>query len=221
MSDLIKFEGWDLDATEAAPRVLDLDVATRGGMKRPRDVRKLIKRNAVQLARYGEVRMRGSVARISKPNGGIEERTVQEYWLNEGQAYALVALMRTDIADDLRFQLVSMFLAYRDARLAPTVTVDLNMVHGPTVGQVPDLRADVVEECQLTVRAAKLSLSRVHGVIRQIYRVPSIYFLSTLEWPNAKRTLRALALGKLHVKVPAPPKQLPADRRQIDMWRSN
>ena len=58
-------------------------------------------------------------------------------------------------------------------------------------------------------------------MIRQIYRVPSIYFLSTLEWPNAKRTLRAIALGKLHVKVPAPPKQLPADRRQLDMWKSN
>ena len=155
MSDLIKFEGWDLDTTEAAPRVLDLDVATHGGMKRPRDVRTLIKRNAKQLARYGEIRMRDSVQRISKPRGGFEDRVVREYWLNEGQAYALVALMRTDVADDLRFQLVAMFLAYRDSKQIP-VTVDLNMVHGPTVGQVPDLRADVVDECQLTVRAAKL-----------------------------------------------------------------
>lgn len=81
MSNLIKFEGWDLDASGDKPRVLDLEIATRGGMVRPRDIRKIIKRNAKQLARYGELRMRDSVARISKPNGGIEERIVREYWL--------------------------------------------------------------------------------------------------------------------------------------------
>lgn len=63
---LAKFEGWDLDvAAVDVPRVRDLDVAVRGGLKQPRKVRELIERNRKELEIYGSLEVRLTVRQTS------------------------------------------------------------------------------------------------------------------------------------------------------------
>ena len=45
-------------------------------------IRKLIKRIEEEFRRHGYLDMRATVARISKPQGGYEEREVEVYYLN-------------------------------------------------------------------------------------------------------------------------------------------
>ncbi len=87
------FDGWELDVAAAeTPRVRDIDIATRGGMKHPRKVRELIERNRVELEIYGSLEVRPTVRQTT---GG---RPGNEYWLTEEQAVALVGFMRTPMS---------------------------------------------------------------------------------------------------------------------------
>lgn len=108
-------------AGDGEPRVRDVDLAERLGYERPRKVRALIERHAAELRRYGALSMRPVVERIEKTGAirGIEEREVMEYWLNEGQAIDLCALSRTDLAIDVREEVIRVFMAVRHGRALP------------------------------------------------------------------------------------------------------
>jgi len=94
-------------------RVRDVDLAERAGMSRPRDVRQLIERNRGELEENGALCVRGAVRRMQMPTGGTAKREVDEFWLNEAQAYNLVALMRTPLAAKLRPLLARVFVQVR------------------------------------------------------------------------------------------------------------
>lgn len=73
-----------LEVVNDQPRARDITIAQRLGFKRPRDIRKLIERNLIELERYGTC---ATVARVSKGKRGSTSFT--EYWLNEEQALLL------------------------------------------------------------------------------------------------------------------------------------
>jgi hypothetical protein len=75
------------DEVEGEPRARDVDIAERLGFERPRDVRKLIERNAAEIEAFGPMRHRGAMVDI----GSGAQREVTEYWLNEEKRYARLA----------------------------------------------------------------------------------------------------------------------------------
>jgi len=125
---IVKVEGWDVawfgseeedtefgdgDNGSSEPRIRDTDLAERLGFSRPRDIRRLIKKHRKLLERFGPLNMRAESARISKPNGGIEERKVKSGWLNEPQAISVVLKSDAPRADDVSAMVVSVFVAVR------------------------------------------------------------------------------------------------------------
>jgi hypothetical protein len=72
-----------LDGQEEA-RVLDLRLAEALGFDRPRNIRKLIERNKLELSTYGDI-----CSTMEPLNPGKRGPRATEYWLNEGQAFVL------------------------------------------------------------------------------------------------------------------------------------
>jgi hypothetical protein len=70
----------------------DLAKAERAGMAQPRNIRQTIEANREELERNGPIYNRTVCVRLSRPNGGYEDREVTEYWLNESQANQLPGL---------------------------------------------------------------------------------------------------------------------------------
>lgn len=202
MSDkLTVFEGWSLDASDAEePRVRDTELAERAGLAEPRKIRRAIEKNRAELEQHGGLHMRAQQARISKPNGGTELRTVNEYWLNEAQATTVLLLMRTPQAVAVRVGVVKVFTAWRRGQLsAPPPALPLDVAHGPRVGEHPVLRKEMARQCQLAARASGYSLQAIHGAIRRLYLVGGIYKTPALAMPHVKLTLEAIALGELEL----------------------
>lgn len=103
----------EVDA-EGEPRVRDIDLAERAGMAQPRNVRALIRANMEELQEHGRIVERTRRVRSGSLAGsGAQEREVAEFWLNESQACALVMLLRTPKARELRVAVVRAFMAAR------------------------------------------------------------------------------------------------------------
>jgi hypothetical protein len=97
----------DLREIDGEARVRDLDLGMRLGFGRPEDIRKLIKRNLTELARYG------FNATVSQNHSGGRGRPTQEYLLNEPQAVLICMKSDTDAAADVREQVIRVFMAHR------------------------------------------------------------------------------------------------------------
>ena len=115
----IQFMGWSLARLrrEEEPRIPDFIEAERLGYDQARDIRKLIKRNEEEIRRHGHLDMRATVARISKPQGGYEEREVEVYYLNEDQALLVAMLSRTEKAADIRYEIIQVYKEWRKSLL--------------------------------------------------------------------------------------------------------
>lgn len=96
-------------------RVRDVDLAARAGLSRPRDVRKLIAEHREELEENGPLMPRARRARGRNQHGETSaEQVVEEFWLNEAQAYNLVALMaKAPMARKLRPLMARVFTAAR------------------------------------------------------------------------------------------------------------
>lgn len=95
MNELVRrvtVDGWDLDVSGDEPTVLDVDLAERVGLARPRKIRDIIGRHRAELEIHGPLSMRPTVVRIEKSWAirGSEHREVVEYHLTEPQALALL-----------------------------------------------------------------------------------------------------------------------------------
>lgn len=101
----------DLHVLDAEPRMQDLKLAAALEFGQPYDIRKLIKRNGHELAKYGEV-----FATVAKtlPNGG---RPTEEFWLNEPQSVLICMFSRTDKAAEVRREIIEVFMAWRRGQL--------------------------------------------------------------------------------------------------------
>ncbi len=212
-TSLTVFDGWDLDvAAVEEPRVRDVDVAVRGGMKRPRDVRQLIERNRAELEIYGPLEIRGAAPR----NG--PGRLAAEYWLTEEQALALVGFMRTVNAQRVRVALVKLFVAYRRGQLVPPTALPLDIAHGPRVGALTTTKSELRDACIVAANASGRSLRAIHGYVRTKFGIPGIYHLSIYALPIAKSILHDVATRRLVLATKARVLRLVAkDPRQVPL----
>lgn len=107
----------DLSVKDGDERVSHKRLAAALGMPVHYEMRRLIERNIVEFQRFGEV---SSTVDETTAKGG---RPGKLLWLNEGQA--ILAAVRSDAprAADVRYQVITAFMAYRQQRLAKPVHV--------------------------------------------------------------------------------------------------
>ncbi len=112
----VQINGWPLVRIpgEEEPRIPDFVEAERLGYDQARSIRKLIRRNEEEFRRHGHLDMRSVVDRISKPQGGYEDRVVEVFYLNEDQALLAAMLSRTGKAADVRYEIIQAYKAYRE-----------------------------------------------------------------------------------------------------------
>ena len=108
------------------PRVLFTRLGQALGYAKPKNVRKLINENEPELLQYGTV-FRREVP-ISGGNGAIQQS--EEIWLNEGQALVITELARTKRAQECRFEVNTVFMAWRRGHLQPTVDSPIMFTRG-------------------------------------------------------------------------------------------
>lgn len=173
----------EVDA-EGEPRVRDIDLAERAGMANARDIRSHIKTHREELEEHGPLVVRRQRRRTQMPGGNaFREVDVDEYWLNESQACALVMLLRTAKARELRVAVVRAFMAARslDPRV-PGAQLMARMLRFQAAKSSRKLWQEeiVASLCQTygITRTAKGLPAPLMGVIGWIYRVvltPEVY----------------------------------------------
>jgi hypothetical protein len=208
-TSLTVFDGWDLDvAAVEEPRVRDVDVAARGGMRRPRDVRQLIERNRAEIEKHGALEVRGTAPQTSGGRPGLE------YWLTEAQSFTVVALMRTAQAASVRFALVQLFVGYRRGQVPPAPAPTLPSA-APVQSRLSDdarssafLRGWVSTAAKLTGR----SNQSIQGELRRPWGVASLYRIPLVALDHTIATIQLL------LREHASRKRLPAaPRKQVDL----
>jgi hypothetical protein len=207
MSDMTKFDGWDLDMTTGEPRVRDLDIATRAGLVKPADIRRVIVANWETLSAFGEIRIIAPSAPIRRGPKG------REYWLTEEQATSLVSMLKTPLGKQLHVAIVRLFVAYRRGQLATSVTAGAPLQ--ARIGDDPRAMSLVRTYCQLAAHQSGLSVHRIQGRIRKPWGVMSIYRIALSSLDHTIAQLKEI------IEAPRP-RALPRDRRQVAMpWGTN
>jgi hypothetical protein len=160
----------DLHELDGEARVRDLDLAERLGYERPRKLRDLIRRNEVELARYGVVptirEVRGVSPRVgAKPAGG---RPTECFLLNEPQALLVVMRADTAAAADVRQQVIEVFMAWRQGRLSPQAgPVD------PLAAQLAALRHEL-EQMRIDTGRVRESTARIEARVQGMGGLKSV-----------------------------------------------
>jgi hypothetical protein len=135
----------DLRDIEGEPRIQDLRLAEALGFERPRAIRQLIERNIAELERYGPSPHRVAMVEI----GSGAEREVQEYWLNERQAVIICMASRTPAAENIREEIVNIFVTFRTRRTAPATTSVFDQLLDekllPIRGDLNECKTDIKE----------------------------------------------------------------------------
>lgn len=130
----------DLRTVNSEPRIQDLRLAERLEFERPRKIRELIERNREELERYGAL-----PCHRATPSGGGP--TASEYWLNEAQALLLCMKSDAPRAEDIREEIIAVFLAWRHGELAPRSAgeVTLASIRGVVREEIEPVRQEVAE----------------------------------------------------------------------------
>ena len=120
-------------------RLCDLRLGERLRLHRPRDVRKLIANGRGELARCGMLATEryDPDARASVLRGTSRElrgRRGRVYYLNEGQALAVCALVGTRHAEAVGSELKAAFAAFRNDRDAAANSAALDAIMGSIAG---------------------------------------------------------------------------------------
>lgn len=98
------------------PRVRDIELGERLGMKRARSIRELIERNKTEIEGFGTCR---AVRHVVRGN------SVEEFWLNEEQALLVSILSKAPNATAVRSMLIRVFVAYRRGHLVESIPASL------------------------------------------------------------------------------------------------
>lgn len=91
----------------------ELDIAERLGFAQTFDIRKLVKRNDLELRRYGVL---ATMAK-TPAKGSVGGRPTEEYWLNEPQALLIAMRSDAELAPAVREMLIRVFMAWRRGQL--------------------------------------------------------------------------------------------------------
>lgn len=101
----------DLTPMGGEPRVSDRRLSEILGFEREDYVRRLIVRHITEIKSWGVLHQTDGKPSVQ---GG---RPTQTYWLNEGQAILICIFSRTDKAAEVRYQIITVYMAYRRGEL--------------------------------------------------------------------------------------------------------
>lgn len=232
MNDIIvRVDGFEFHAAArgAEPEVLDVDLAKRLGYARPRDVRKLIARLAIDGI-LNESDLRAAVARKSLAGKAGSSRVVDvtEYWLAESGALKVMAKSDTPNAIAGLDAMVRAFLAAKRmlaANAAPPSASSGAGFHAVlaacrTVSDNPAWKTELFQRMGYIAFRGKMSWGRVHGALRKYLGVVSYLRIPVSLLDETRRYLDSLATGA--VLIPGKPAKLrsisaTADPRQLGM----
>ncbi|MFV0627028.1 MAG: hypothetical protein ACK5N8_06750 [Alphaproteobacteria bacterium] len=97
-----------LEVIDDEPRIKDVILGERLGLKKARDVRVVIKSNMAELLKYG-----GTPLLTANEKLGCLTRMTEAYYLNEAQALLICMFSRTTKAAEVRKELIDVYMAYR------------------------------------------------------------------------------------------------------------
>ncbi len=100
---------------DAEPRVQDIALGEGLGFSRPRAIRQIIDRNALELQAYGSLATR---------RGKSRGQEFVEYFLNEPQALLICMWSNTPKAAAVRKMLIDVFMEYRRGKLEKPIHVE-------------------------------------------------------------------------------------------------
>ena len=103
----------DLQLVEDEPRIKDVVLGERLGLKKARDIRETIKSNMSELLNFGSAPLQTANEKV-----GCMVRPMAAYYLNEAQAILLCMFSRTSKAAQVRKELIDVYMAYRTNGLA-------------------------------------------------------------------------------------------------------
>lgn len=154
---------------EGEPRAKDIDIADRLGLVRPRNIRKLIENNRVELETFGTI----PLLREAKAGKGRPE---EGYWLNEEQSLLVATLSSAPNAPAVRAMLIRTFVAWRRGHLeAPAL--DMKAVGGMVKGILARQLAEVVPamvNAEIATRTMMIRRGKTAGQIWKEHGFPPI-----------------------------------------------
>lgn len=135
----------DLRDFDGEARVQDLRLGEVLGYGDPKAIRRVIRRNEAELLDHGIL---GQLDR--KIPGSGRGRAERFFMLNEAQALLVTMFSRTEKAADARRQIITVFMAYRQGKLAPV----------EQAAPRRDAMADLVARMELLERAVGVNHAR-------------------------------------------------------------
>lgn len=184
-------DGWSVTMDGEEPTVRDEELGTRLGFGRPRDIRKLIER-LTSDGILNDSDVRATVSRTTERGG----RPGMQYRLTEIGTLLVIGRSDTKIAHAITRQVVQVFIAVRRGQLpAPQQVAVLSSA--PLVGSSRPHRAELAAWCQMAARNNGVSVHRIHGELRRLLRVPGVYMVPLVLYPQARELVESLALGRL------------------------
>lgn len=103
----------DLQEFDGEARIRDVRLGEVLGMAQPLDIRRVIKKNAEELAEHGPIRATREMVQI----GSGSKREVTAYHLSEPQALLICMFSRAPNAAAARSQIIKVYMAYRHGQL--------------------------------------------------------------------------------------------------------
>ena len=98
----------NIEIIDDEPRIKDVILGKRLGLRKSRDIRAVIKSNMAELLSYGCAPLVTANEKI-----GFLNRPMEAYYLNEPQALLLCMFSRTNKAAEVRKELIDVYMAYR------------------------------------------------------------------------------------------------------------
>jgi hypothetical protein len=184
-------DGWSVTMDGDEPRILDEELGARLGFARPRKIREVIERMISD-----EILNDSDIRPVLGQNTGRRGRPATAYHLGETAAYLVCTRSNTKGAIGITRQIVEVFRAVRRGQLAAPQQVAV-LSSAPLVGSSRPHRAELAAWCQMAARNNGVSVHRVHGELRRLLRVPGVYMVPLVLYPQARELVESLALGRL------------------------
>lgn len=164
----------------------------RLGFARPRKIRELIER-MVSAGILNDSDIRPTVGRVDT---GVASTVVTKYRLTETGTLLVITRSDTKIAHAITRQVIEVFRAVRRSQLPAPQQVPV-LSSSPLVGDSRVHRAEMASWCKMAARNNGVSVHRVHGELRRQCRVPGVYQIPLVLYPQARELVESMALGRL------------------------
>lgn len=193
---ITRVDGWSVAMDGDEPTIMDEELGVRLGFARPRKIRELIAR-MISDGIINTSDVRPTVGRRLHRGAWF---TTTTYHLTETGALLAIARSDTKIAHAVTRQVVQVFIAVRRGDLPAPEQVPV-LSSSPLVGDSRLHRAEMSSWCKMAARNNNMSVHRIHGELRRQCRVPGIYQIPLVLYPQAREFVESLALGRLLLPV--------------------